>query len=361
MRVRAAVLRRPGHELEIVDADLRDPGAGEVRVRVDACGICRSDLHVADTGESIQFPAVLGHEGAGVIEQAGPGSSLSVGDHVVLSWSPRCGTCPRCLEGAPNLCHQLTTSTDTGGLTLDGQALNSYMGLGCLVESVVLPQQRVVPMPADLPAAALCLIGCGVATGYGAAVRTASISVGERVAVFGCGAVGLSAIQGARLAGAAQVIAVDPDPVRRDLATKFGATATRDPEAPANVTAELLDRTAGGVDVAIEATGHPDVMARLLDAVHPGGRAVVVGLPAADATIEISPFHLLYEKTLTGSIYGSVDPHTEFPLMGELYRQGRLDLDSLQGAHHGLDQANDAFTELREHRSPRPIVRPNQH
>ncbi|MCP5027324.1 MAG: alcohol dehydrogenase catalytic domain-containing protein [Actinomycetia bacterium] len=360
MKVRAAVLHGPARELEVVNADLREPGPGEVRIRVDACGICRSDLHVAETGESIQFPAVLGHEGAGVIEEVGPGSTLTVGDHVVLSWSPRCGACPRCLEGSPNLCQRLTTSSDTGGLTLDGQALNSYMGLGCLAESVVLPQPRVVPMPADLPAEALCLIGCGVATGYGAAVRTASTGVGDRVAVFGCGAVGLSAVQGARLAGAAQVFAIDPDPIRRDLASKLGATATIDPGPPVDVTAILLDRTGGGVDVAIEATGHPDVMASLLDPVRPGGRAVVVGLPAADATIEISPFHLLYEKTLTGSIYGSVDPHIEFPVMGELYRQGRLDLDNLQGAHHSLAGVNDAFTELSEHRSPRPIVLPNR-
>jgi Zn-dependent alcohol dehydrogenase len=361
MKVRAAVLRRPGDELEIIDAELREPGPGEVRVRVDACGICRSDLHVAQTGESIQFPAVLGHEGAGVIEQVGPGTALHPGDHVVLSWSPRCGACPRCLEGSPQLCQQLTTSSDTGGLTIDGQALNSYMGLGCLLEHVVLPQQRVVPMPADLTPEALCLIGCGVATGYGAAVRAAATRVGDRVAVFGCGAVGLSAIQGARLAGAAHIIAIDPDPVRRDLADRLGATATIDPNTIAHVATELLDRTSGGVDIAIEATGHPDVMASLLDCVHPGGTAVVVGLPAADATIEISPFHLLFEKKLTGSIYGSVDPHTEFPLMGELYRQGRLDLDSLQGNHYSLDQVNEAFTELADHRSLRPIVIPNQH
>lgn len=360
MKVRAAVLRSPGQALEVVDAELKRPGPGEARVRVDATGICRSDLHVADTGESIEFPAVLGHEGAGVIEEVGPDCALTVGDHVVLSWSPRCGTCPRCVEGRPNLCQQLTTSANTGGLALDGDALNAYMGLGCLVEQVVLPQERVVPMPSDLSSEALCLIGCGVATGYGAAVRTAATRVGDRVAVFGCGAVGLSAIQGARLSGAIQIIAVDPDPARRDLAAKFGATVTLDAGDGADVTAELLSRCAGGVDVAIEATGSPDVMARLLEAVRPGGRAVVVGLPAADATIEISPFHLLYEKTLTGSIYGSVDPHVDFPLMGELYRQGRLDLDRLTGARHSLDNVNDAFAELRDQRSTRPIVLPNQ-
>ena len=315
MQVRAAVLHRPGDELEIVEADLREPGPGEVRVRIDACGICRSDLHVAETGESISFPAVLGHEGAGIVEEAGPETTLQTGDRVVLSWSPRCGTCPRCLDGSPQLCQQLTTTSDAGGLTLDGQALSAYMGLGCLVEQVVLPQQRVVPMPADLEPASLCLIGCGVATGYGAAVRTAATRVGDRVAVFGCGAVGVSAIQGARIAGAGEIIAIDPDQGRRDMAAGLGATVTLDPETT-RVTADVIDRTAGGVDVAIEATGRPDVMARLLDCVRPGGKAVVVGLPAMDASISISPFHLLFEKTLTGSIYGSVDPHVEFPIIG---------------------------------------------
>lgn len=359
MKVRAAVLASPGAQLEIAEVDLRDPGHGEVRVRIDACGICRSDLHVAETGESIQFPAVLGHEGAGVVEAVGPGTHLAVGDHVVLSWTPRCGTCPRCLEGSPNLCVELTTSSSASGLELDGVPLGGYMGLGCLAEAVVMPHQRVVKMPADLDLEALCLIGCGIATGYGAAVRTASTRVGDRVAVFGCGAVGLSAIQGARLAGAADVIAIDPDPNRRQLAVDLGATSVLDP-AEGGVYAEITKRSKGGVDIAIEATGLPDVMARFLDCVRSGGTAVVVGLPAADATIEISPFHLLYEKRLTGSIYGSVDPHVEFPVMADLHRQGRLHISALQGGRYPLDQVNDAFAELVDHRSPRPIVLPNQ-
>jgi Zn-dependent alcohol dehydrogenase len=226
-----------------------------------------------------------------------------------------------------------------------------------------MPQQRVVKMPGDLEAEALCLIGCGIATGYGAAVRTASVQVGDRVAVFGCGAVGLSAIQGARIAGAAQIIAIDPDATRRRLAADSGATETIDPgddDQPTSAYAEVAERSGGGVDVAIEATGRPDVMARLLDCVRSGGMAVIVGLPAADASITISPFHLLYEKRLTGSIYGSVDPHIEFPIMAELHRQGRLDIGSLQGGRHPLDDVNEAFAELADHRSPRPIVLPNQ-
>lgn len=358
MQIRAALLRAPGSALDVVEAELREPRAGEVRVRVDACGVCRSDLHVGGTGESIEFPAVLGHEGAGVVEAVGSGSDLVVGDHVVLSWSPKCGRCPRCREGRPNLCQQLTTSGPAAGLTVDGAEVNAYMGLGCLAEQVVVAQQRAVRVPADLDLASLCLIGCGVATGWGAAVRTAAIAVGERVTVHGCGGVGLSAIQGARHAGALAVIGIDPDPARRALALAVGATAVIDPAAT-DVTATILEQTGGGADVSIEATGAPEVMSRLLDGVRAGGRGVIIGLPAADAMVTVSPFHLLYEKTLTGSIYGSVDPHADFPVMADLHRQGRLDIEALRGGSFPLDRVNDALAELSEQRSARPIVLPN--
>lgn len=358
MKVRAALLTAPGVDLEIVEGDLREPETGEVRVRVDACGVCGSDLHVGGTGESIEFPAVLGHEGAGVVEAVGPGSDLAVGDHVVLSWSPKCGRCPRCREGRPNLCQALSTGGPAAGFTFDGRGVAAYMGLGCLAEQVVVADQRAVRVPADLDLASLCLIGCGVATGWGAAVRTAAISVGERVTVHGCGGVGLSAIQGAHHAGAVAIIGVDPDPSRRALALQLGATSVVDPGAT-NATEAILEQTGGGADVAIEATGSPEVMSRLLDGVRAGGRAVIIGLPAADATVTVSPFHLLYEKTFTGSIYGSVDPHEDFPVMVELYRQGRLTIDALRGSSFPLDRVNEAFGELAEKRSPRPIVLPN--
>ncbi|MCP3935744.1 MAG: zinc-binding dehydrogenase [Actinomycetia bacterium] len=358
MKVRAALIMGAGAPLEVIEGELREPETGEVRVRIDASGVCRSDLHAGGTGEQIGFPAVLGHEGAGVIEAVGPGSRLAVGDHVVLSWSPKCGTCPRCVEGRPNLCQGLITNGTAAGFTFEGRPVSAYMGVGSLAEQVIVTERRAVPVPADLPSEALCLIGCGVATGWGAAVRTAGTAVGDRVAVFGCGGVGLSAIQGAREAGAVSIIAVDPDAGRRDLAMRLGATSTIDSDA-VNATQAVLEQTTGGADIAIEATGHPEVMSRLLDSVRPGGKAVIIGLPAADAMVTVSPFHLLYEKNLTGSIYGSVDPHIEFPIMAELYRQGRLDIDSLRGNTFTLDQVNDAIAELAEQRSPRPLVLPN--
>ncbi|KZS57144.1 zinc-binding dehydrogenase [Mycobacterium ostraviense] len=353
MKVKAAVIEAPGSPLRIEELDLAEPGPGEVRVRMRAAAICRSDLHVAQTGEGLRFPAVLGHEGAGVIDAAGEGVRVAAGTPVVLSWTPRCGGCPRCLEGRPQLCQRLSTSPPGGCLSRGPTVMGAYMGLGCLAEAVVVPEACAVPMSAGADLERLCLLGCGVTTGFGAVVHAAAVKTGDTVAVFGCGAVGLSAVQGARIAGARRIFAVDPVAARRALAAELGATDVVD---AADAVGEIVDRTAGGADVALEATGAPHIMARLLDAVRPGGTAVVVGLPSFAATITVSPFHLLMEKALTGSIYGSADPWRDFPLLADLYAQGRLRLDELTGGRFGLDNANDALTELAEYRSPRPIV-----
>ncbi|MCC7076841.1 MAG: zinc-binding dehydrogenase [Acidimicrobiia bacterium] len=355
MKVQAAVIESAGSDLAVEEVDLVAPAAGEVRVGLSAAAVCRSDLHVAATGEGLRFPAVLGHEGAGVVLEAGPNAHLVTGTPVVLSWTPRCGRCARCIEGRPQLCQALSTSPPGGCLSRRGEALGSYMGLGCLAEQVVVPEACAVPVPAGLDPTALCLLGCGVTTGYGAAVHRGMVHVGATVAVFGCGAVGLSALQGAILAGAGRVVAVDPVAARRDLALALGARTAIDPDTHDPV-AGILAVCQGGVDVAIEATGQPDVMARILDVVHPGGTAVIVGLPGFAATFPVSPFHLLLEKTLTGSIYGSADPHRDFPILADLYAEGRLRLDELTGGRFGLSDVNEAFAELAAHRSPRPVV-----
>jgi len=233
--------------------------------------------------------------------------------------------------------------------------MGAYMGLGCLAEAVVVPEACAVAVPTGGDPQSLCLLGCGVTTGFGAATHAAAVCPGEVVAVFGCGAVGLSAIQGARLAGARRVFAIDPDPDRRGLAAELGATDVLDPAA-ADPFSEVMSLTGGGADGAIEAVGDPEVMGRLLDAVHPGGTAVIVGLPDFASTITVSPFHLLMEKRLTGSIYGSADPHRDFPILAELYQRGRLRLDELTGGRYTLDEVNDAIAELADGRSPRPVI-----
>jgi len=355
MKVKAAVVEQAGSRLTVEELDLLEPGPGAVQVRLAAAAICRSDLHVVATGEGLRFPAVLGHEGAGAVTAVGPGTRLEPGTPVVLSWTPRCGRCPRCVEGRPQLCQHLSTSPPGGALMRDGEPLGAYMGLGCLAEQIVVPEACAVPVPPGLDPTALCLLGCGVTTGYGAAVHRAAVRPGATVAVLGCGAVGLSAMQGAILAGARSVVAVDPVAARRELAERLGATTTIDPDVTDPI-AGIVAVCEGGVDVVVEASGQPEVMARALDAVHPGGTAVVVGLPGFAATFPVSPFHLLMEKTLTGSIYGSADPHRDFPILADLYARGRLRLDELTGGLHRLDDVNDAFSELAEHRSPRPVV-----
>jgi len=355
MKVRAAVIETPGAPLAVEELELCDPGPNQVRVRMRAVAICRSDLHVAETGEGLRFPAVLGHEGAGVVDAAGEGTGIAVGTPVVLSWTPRCGRCPRCIEGRPQLCQQLSTSPPGGCLSRGSTIMGAYMGLGCLAEAVVVPEACAVPVPAHADLAPLCLLGCGVTTGFGAAVHAGGVSAGDTVALFGCGAVGLSAVQGARIAGARRIFAVDPIAGRRDLAAVLGATDLVDPAA-VDAYGEILARSDGGVDVALEATGDPDVMTRLLDVVHPGGTGIIVGLPAFAATMALSPFHFLMEKRLTGSIYGSTDPWREFPMLADLHARGRLRLDELTGTRFGLDDADHAMAELTEHRSPRPLV-----
>ena len=354
MKVRAAVIESPGAPLVVEELDLVDPGPGEVRVRLEAAGLCRSDLHVAETGETLRFPAVLGHEGAGVVEACGYGATLEVGAPVVLSWTPRCGRCPRCVEGRPQLCQQLSTSPPGGCLFRGDLAMGAYMGLGCLAEAVVVPEACAVAVPPGDPQH-LCLLGCGVTTGFGAATNAAGVSTGDVVAVFGCGAVGLSAIQGSHIAGARRILAVDPHAERRQLARELGATDVIDPMA-VDILGEVSSLTGGGVDIAIEAVGDPEVMGCLLTATRAGGTAVIVGLPESSSSLSMSPFHFLMEKRLTGSIYGSGDPHHEFEVLADLYLRGRLRLDELTGGRYPLDDVNEAMSELAERRSPRPIV-----
>ncbi len=218
VRARAAVAHELGAPLRVEEITVRDPGPGEVRVRIAACGICASDLHVWRTGEGIAFPAVLGHEASGVVEALGSGvTEVSVGQPVVIAWIPRCGTCRACRAGRTHLCAAMRTNADDGSLSLGGKALGRYMSVSGLSELVVVGERSAIPVPDGLPLRSVCPVGCGVTTGFGAAVITGAVRWGESVAVFGCGGVGLSAIQGARIAGAARIVAVDPNRRREGL------------------------------------------------------------------------------------------------------------------------------------------------
>jgi Zn-dependent alcohol dehydrogenase len=354
---RAAIAFERGEPLRIEEITVREPGPGEVRVRLAACGICASDLHVWRTGEGIDFPAVLGHEAAGRIEAVGPGvAEPAVGQGVVIAWTPRCGRCRACRAGRPHVCAGITTNAQDGSLSLGGVQLGRYMNVSGLAERVVVPAGSVVPVPDPVPLEDACLVGCGVATGFGAAAITGGVRWGESVAVFGCGGVGLAAVQGARVAGAARIVAVDPNPSRLDLARQLGATDLVSPE-HGDPVAAIHAVTEGGVDLAVEAVGSGAVARQAFDALAPGGRAVIAGLTSLSEEIRIPVVSLLLDKSLRGSIYGSVDPPRDFQRIFALLARDEIRIAPMAGPDFPLEKVNDAFEALASGRAVRPLVR----
>ncbi|MDG1232270.1 MAG: Zn-dependent alcohol dehydrogenase [Pseudomonadales bacterium] len=346
MKTQAAIAHASNKPFVIEEVELCDPQEGEVRVKISACGICRSDLSALEGKETVEFPVVLGHEAAGTIEAVGDGvSALREGDTVVLSWTPECGTCAACIRGQVHLCAGINMTTGSQGpLSLGGVTLDRFMGLGAFCEHVVVPQRMAVKVQSSLLPEHTCLIGCGVTTGFGAAVNTAGIRWGETVAVLGCGGVGLAAIQGARIAGASRIFAVDPIAERRNVARQVGATETLAPE---DVPKRIIQMTAGGVDCAIECVGNIATMQDAFHMIRDGGRAIVVGLPAFTEKLDIPAIMLLREKKLTGSIYGSSCPHTDFNKIAALGESGTLDFSALVDKTRHFSEINEGFAEMR--------------
>lgn len=346
MKTQAAIAHASNKPFVIEEVDLKDPGPGEVRIKVSACGICRSDLSALEGKETVEFPVVLGHEATGTIEAVGDGvSTLKEGDTVILSWTPECGICPGCIRGEVHLCAGINMTTGSQGpLSLGGTTLDRFMGLGAFCEHIVVPQQMAVPVQSQLAPEHSCLIGCGVTTGFGAAVNTAAVRWGESVVILGCGGVGLAAIQGARIAGAARIIAVDPIKARRDAALKVGAT---DALAPEGLVKQVLQMT-GGVDCAIECVGSIPTMQDAFHMIRDGGRAIVVGLPAFTEKLDIPAIMLLREKKLSGSIYGSASPHVDFKKIAALGESGTLDFSALVDKTRHFSEINEGFAEMRE-------------
>jgi S-(hydroxymethyl)glutathione dehydrogenase/alcohol dehydrogenase len=354
MKARAAVLKEVKRPLELEELTVGTLEPDEVLISVHACGVCRSDRNVQMTGEMVTLPVILGHEAAGVVEDVGASvSHLKPGHHVIISQTPSCGVCPACVREKPYLCVGMNPSPGEGRLSLDGKGLNRYMSIGGFAERAVVHQGQAIPIDAGMPLEVACLIGCGVMTGYGAAVRTGGVAPGMTVAVFGCGGVGLSAVMGARLAGAAKVIAVDRVPMKLEIAERVGATHCVAGEEPVSAVRKLMS---GGVDVAIEAVGATDVMLDAMKATRPGGTTVVVGVPSFDDELRFSPFHLLLDRTLRGSLVGSEHPAHDFPYLVDLYLQGRLPLDDLITGTFPLDEVNIALDALDEGATIRSVI-----
>ncbi|MBI4728318.1 MAG: Zn-dependent alcohol dehydrogenase [Acidobacteria bacterium] len=360
--MRAAILEQYGTPLVIDEVDLAPPGPGEVRVRIRATGVCHSDLSVQAGRMPWPVPAVLGHEGAGEVVEIGPGvRSISVGDHVVISWVPLCGECFFCRRGQPQLCVRQrdfgTMGDGTSRLSRAGAPLSHGLNAATFAEEVVLREISVVRVPEDVPFEIAALVGCGVLTGVGAAVNTAKIEPGERVAVIGCGGVGLNVVQGCRVAGASTIVAIDPVESKREAALRFGATHAAAPdEAPG-----LLASLTGGVgpDAVFEVAGRPELQRQAWDLARAGGRAVMVGVPGVTEETTLPSLLLtILEKKILGCSYGSSDPRRDVGRILDLWRAGRLDLEGLISHRLPLDGVNDAFGAMEAGTAIRSVLLP---
>lgn len=361
--MRAAVLRQAGGALTVEDVKLAEPHTGELRVRVKAAGVCHTELHYMSGDMSCPLPVVLGHEGVGVVEQVGPGvDDIRVGETVSFTWRPRCGKCEYCITGRPVLCVYGRVQARSGGLIdgttrlLDatGEQVHHFLGVSCFAEEAVVSRTAVVPIPADLPAQVAAIAGCAVVTGVGAVINLVAGSTGSvtgrTLLVIGAGGVGLSAVMGARLVGAARIIVVDMTADKLALAAQLGATDTLDVAGRSSdeVVATIAELTSGGADVAIDAVGAPVTLAQAISGVRPGGTAVAVGLSSVDATVAVPINELVQQqKHLVGSLYGSANPPVDLPRLLSLYRAGRLPLDQLIGTTYALETVNDAYDALR--------------
>jgi Zn-dependent alcohol dehydrogenase len=344
---RAAVLREIGQPLEVVEVEVGDPGEGQIRVAMAASGVCHSDLSAMTGVLYSPVPSILGHEGSGVVADVGPGVvGIAVGDHVVLSWVAQCGTCWYCRRGESHLCQSASTASASRApaMTLNGRPLAQMMGIGTFASETVIPATAAVVIPAHVPLAQAALVGCGVLTGVGAARKTARIRPGDTVAVVGCGGVGLNVVQGARLAGAGEIIAIDVMAAKLDLATRFGATATIDASEADAVTAVQALTEGRGADVAFEVIGGAATVRQAIDMTRPGGQTVFVGIGGLDVRLGV-PVQLLVgmSKTLTGCLYGSSNVQVDVPDLLGHYAAGDLHLDELISRRIDLDGVNDAL------------------
>jgi Zn-dependent alcohol dehydrogenase len=364
--MKAALLERTGAPLVVRDLLLDRPREREVLVKVEAAGVCHSDLHYLTGDLRSRLPVVPGHEGAGVVEAVGPGvTRVAPGQRVCLMWRPRCGQCRPCLAGRPGRCEAAGVLAAAGGLLdgttrlhADGAPVHHLMGVSCFAEYCVVSEGAVVPVPAEVPNEIAAITGCAVITGVGAVLNAVGQCAGDGIVIFGAGGVGLSSVLGAVLAGANPIIVVDVVAARLAMAERLGATHTID-AAGADVPAAILDVRPGGIEWAIEAIGRPATLTTAIEVLCPGGTLVAVGVGAVDATFDV-PLNMLVqrEKRVIGSLYGSANPPIDLPRLFGLYLAGRLPLDSLVGRRYPLERINDAFADLTEGAVGRGVVVP---
>jgi len=364
MKFNAAVLHEVHKPLTIerVEADLRAPD--DVVVRIRATSLCHTDLEVIEGQLAYPLPIVLGHEASGTVEAVGPAvTDLAPGDHVILSWNPHCGHCFYCGQDQPILCEtylkfgpQAVPFDGVPRLSLDGRPLHHMFYLASFAEYAVVPAQSAIKVPAGIPFDRACLIGCGVMTGAGAALKVTRPAPGATVAVLGCGGVGLSAVQGARIAGAGAVIAIDPMPAKRELAIKLGASHAIDPQRE-DALREVKRLTGGrGADVVIEAAGNDAAFRLSVEAVRPGGQVAWLGKVNVEREVAFRWGSLMGEKRIVRSSYGGARPSLDFPALARLYLDGRLQLDPYISRRLALADINDGFAALKRGEVIRSVI-----
>jgi S-(hydroxymethyl)glutathione dehydrogenase / alcohol dehydrogenase len=361
----AAVLRAARTPLAVERVSAAPLGCGDVLVRVRAAGLCHTDLEVIDGALRYPMPIVLGHEAAGIIEEVGTAvTKVRKGDHVILSWNPHCGHCFYCDRGLPILCEQylakgpLAVQFDgrSKARLADGSELKHLMFLGAFGEYCIVDEQQAVPVAKELPFDRACLIGCGIMTGVGAALNVARIGRSDTVMVIGCGAIGLAAVQGARLAGAARIIAVDLDAAKLTLAQRMGATGAVNAKSEDAVAIAKRETGGRGADVVIEAAGSGNAFRLSAEAVRPGGEIVWLGKIDVAQDVAFRWGALMQEKRIRRSSYGEARPWRDFPLLAQAYLDGRLMLDELITARIRLADINGGFAALRDGKAIRTVV-----
>ncbi len=345
--VRGVISTAKGSPVEVTTIVVPDPGPGEAVVRVQACGVCHTDLHYREGGISDDFPFLLGHEAAGVVAEVGDGvTDVAPGDFVVLNWRAVCGDCRACRRGRPWYCFNTHNATQPMTLT-DGTRLSPALGIGAFASKTLVHAGQCTKVDPSANPAAAGLLGCGVMAGLGAAINTGGVSRGDSVAVIGCGGVGDGAVAGSRLAGAAKIIAVDTDPRKLEQARGFGATHVVNAR-EADVVEAITELTGGfGADVVIDAVGRPETWRQAFYARDLAGTVVLVGVPTPDMRIEMPLLDFFGRGgALKSSWYGDCLPSRDFPMLVDLYLQGRLDLDSFVSEEIGLDQVEEAFARM---------------
>jgi len=366
--LRAVTDRRPytaSRPMQVEEVELGGPRAGELLVRIEAAGVCHSDLSVVDGSRVRPLPMALGHEAAGVVEEIGAGvRDVKPGDHVVLTFVPSCGLCAECSSGRPALCIPAAAANGAGTLLhgpsllrdRDGKALHHHLGISGFARHAVVARESAVVVPADVPLTTAALFGCAVLTGAGAVLNTVSVRPGQSVAVFGLGGVGLASVMAARVASAWPVIAVDPVAAKRDLARELGATAVFAPE---EAEKGIKDLTGGGAEVTFEAAGVPSVLEAAFRAARRGGTTVAMGLPHPSKTVSLPALAFAgLGQSLLGSYMGSAAPQRDIPRYVALWKAGRLPVDRLLSATLPLDRINEAFESLAQGLAVRQVLQP---